>query len=69
VTEDNDVPKKGHQKGEEILLASLSSKIDWDRTKPLIAVEMRRIGFAPVAFDKWLSLMQRIFALAHKVNP
>jgi glutamyl endopeptidase len=69
VTKDNRIAKKKHQKGDEILIASLSSKIDWDKTKPLIAVEMRRIGFAPVHFEKWGGLMKRLRELARKVNP
>jgi glutamyl endopeptidase len=69
VVKDNRVAKKKHQKGDEILVASLSSKIVWDRTKPLIAVELRRIGFAPVHFEKWGGLMKRLRELARKVNP
>lgn len=69
VTETNSVPKKGHRKGDEILIAPLSSKLDWDKTKPRIAVEMRRLGFDPVGFSKWPGLMKRLRALAIKVNP
>jgi V8-like Glu-specific endopeptidase len=69
VTKDNTVPKKKHRKGDEILIASLSSKIDWDKTKPLIAVEMRRLGFAPVYLAQWGGLMKRLRELARKVNP
>ena len=69
VTRDNRVEKKGHLKGNEILIAPLSSKIDWDKTKPNIAVEMRRLGFGPVGFAKWPRLMKNIRELARKVNP
>jgi hypothetical protein len=69
VTKENTVGKKGHRKGDEILIAPLSSKIDWDKTKPRIAVEMRRLGFAPVSFSKWPGLMQRLRSLAQTVNP
>ena len=68
VTKDNRIEKKGHLKGNEILIAPLSSKIDWSKTQPNIAVEMRRIGFAPVVFAKWPGLMKRIRELAKKVN-
>lgn len=68
VARDNRLPKKKHLKGDEILIAPLSSKITWDKTDPRIAVEMRRLGFAPVAFDKWRELMRRIRALAVKIN-
>jgi len=66
---ENDLPKKKHRKGDEILIAPLSSKISWDKTKPLIAVEMRRIGFAPVHFARWTGLMKGLRQLAKKVNP
>jgi hypothetical protein len=68
VTVDNCIEKKGHRKGDKILIAPLTSKIDWNKTKPLIAIEMRRSGFAPVFFDRWLPLMDRIRKLAKKVN-
>jgi hypothetical protein len=66
---ENRLPKKKHKKGDEILIAPLSSKIVWERTKPRIAVEMRRMGFAPVPFEKWPGLMKRLRELARKVNP
>jgi len=68
VTKGNNVEKKGHSKGDEILIAPLSSKIDWDKTKPRIAVEMRRLGFDAVGFKKWPGLMKRVRELAKKVN-
>jgi hypothetical protein len=66
---ENSLPKKKHRKGDEILIATLSSKIDFDKTKPRIAVEMRRMGFAPVHFEKWPNLMDQLLALAKKLNP
>ncbi len=69
VTRDNTVKKKGHRLGDEILIAPLSGKLDWDKTKPRIAVEMRRLGFDPVGLDKWPGLMRRLRALAKSVNP
>lgn len=69
VTQENRIPKKKHRKGDEILIAPLSSKIDWDKTKPRIAVEMRRLGFDAVGFKKWPGLMKRLRQLAKKVNP
>lgn len=69
VTKANRIEKKKHQPGDEILIAPLSSKIDWAKTEPRIAVELRRIGFAPVPFSQWVRLMQRLRALARMVNP
>jgi hypothetical protein len=76
VTKDPNVQKKGHKMGNEILIAPLSSKIDWNVTKPLIAVEMRRLGFDWVKFGNrvgeknlWRGLMVRIRNLAKQVNP
>lgn len=69
VEKENRLPKKKHRKGDEILIAPLSSKISWDKTKPLIAIEMRRIGFAPVHFARWPGLMKTLRELARKVNP
>lgn len=68
VTKDNKIAKKGHRKGDEILIAPLSSKLDWSKTQPRIAVEMRRIGFKRVPFAKWPELMRRLRVLAQKVN-
>jgi hypothetical protein len=36
---------------------------------PRIAVEMRRLGFGAVHFEKWRDLMKRLRELAKKVNP
>lgn len=69
VTEANSLHKKGHKPGDEILIAPLSSKIDWDKTAPRIAVELRRIGFAPVGLAHWAGLMDRVRALARRLNP
>lgn len=69
VTEPNTLHKKGHKPGDEILIAPLSSKIDWDKTAPRIAVELRRIGFAPVGLAHWGGLMERLRALARRLNP
>lgn len=69
VTVENRLSKKGHLKGDEILIAPLSSKIDWTKTKPRIAVEMRRLGFDAVGFAKWPGLMKRVRELARKINP
>jgi hypothetical protein len=69
VTKANSLRKKGHKPGDEILIAPLSSKIDWDKTAPRIAVELRRIGFAPVGLAHWAGLMDRVRALARRLNP
>lgn len=69
VTKANSVAKKGHKPGNEILIAPLSSKIDWVKTAPRIAVELRRIGFAPVGLAHWGGLMERLRALARRLNP
>ena len=68
VTKENFIAKKKHKQGDEILIAPLSNKIVWDKTKPRIAVEMRRMGFDAVPFSTWRGLMKRLLQLAQKVN-
>lgn len=68
VTKANDIFKKKHKLGDEILIAPLSNKIVWDKTKPRIAVEMRRLGFNAVHFSQWRGLMKRLRKLATQVN-
>jgi hypothetical protein len=68
VEKENHLPKKGHLKGNEILIAPISSKIDWVKTCPRIAVELRRIGFVPHPHSKWEALMNNVRALAQKLN-
>jgi len=72
VTKPNTVRKKNHSFGDEILFAPLTSMLRFggaDGTDPRIAIELRRIGFAPVGWRRWENLMQRTLRLAKKVNP
>lgn len=68
VTKDNTVQKKNHKRGDEILFAPLSSIIPFDTTKPCVALELRRIGFAvhPVRF--FAPLMNTVRALTKKLT-
>ncbi|MGH8573743.1 MAG: hypothetical protein ACREX8_14390, partial [Gammaproteobacteria bacterium] len=59
VTKANSVPRKNHKLGDEILIAPLSGKIDYALTDPLIAIELRRIGFDHVPLGAWKGLMSR----------
>lgn len=68
VTKANTVSKKNHAVGDEILFAPLSSKIPFARTKPRIAIELRRIGFAPVPVGAWKGLMVRVRKLVQRLN-
>jgi hypothetical protein len=68
VTKPNTVKKKNHKVGDEILFAPMSSKIDFADTAPLIAIEMRRLGFAPVGWRRWEGLMTRVRKLARDLN-
>lgn len=68
VTKANTVPKPHHALGDEILVAPLSSKIDFARTTPLIAIELRRIGFVPMPLRLWNKFMVQVFGMARKLN-
>lgn len=58
-----------HKGWGERLIVPLSKKIGIDRTKPGVALELRRIGFNAVFASDWAGLMRRIAALARKLNP
>jgi hypothetical protein len=64
----NTVRKKKHEPGDEILFAPMSSKLDFDKTKPRIAVELRRIGFQLVGLGRWEDLMKRVRELTRQLN-
>ena len=51
------------------LIVPLSKTIPLDRTKPGVAVELRRIGFNAVFARDWAGLMRRIAALSRRLNP
>ena len=40
-----------------------------NQTRPRIALELRRIGFAPVLAKDWTPLMGSLFQLTQKLNP
>jgi hypothetical protein len=50
------------------LMVPLSKTIGIDRTKPGVALELRRIGFNAVFAKDWAGLMRRTFTLASKLN-
>jgi hypothetical protein len=58
-----------HKGWGERLIVPLSKKIGIDRTKPGVALELRRIGFNAVFASDWASLMRRIAALSRRLNP
>jgi hypothetical protein len=68
VTKDNNLLKPKHKPGDEILIAPLSSKIDFSKTNPLIAVELRRIGFQFVPLGSWRKFMEQLRAMAKRLN-
>jgi hypothetical protein len=49
-------------------MVPLSKTIGIDRTKPGVALELRRIGFNAVFAKDWAGLMRRTFTLASKLN-
>jgi hypothetical protein len=51
------------------LIVPLSKKIDLARTKPGVALELRRIGFNAVFASDWANLMRGIVALSRRLNP
>jgi hypothetical protein len=51
------------------LIVPLSKKIPVDRTKPGVALELRRIGFNAVFASDWAALMRRVAALSARLNP
>ena len=40
-----------------------------NQTRPRVALELRRIGFAPVAAKDWAPLMRSIFEMTRQLNP
>ncbi|HEU4650759.1 MAG TPA: hypothetical protein VFS49_05035, partial [Croceibacterium sp.] len=68
VTKANTLLKPKHALGDEILVAPLSSKINFSKTDPLIAVELRRIGFQALPLAKWGKLMEQLRDMARRLN-
>lgn len=66
VTKANSVTKKHHAPGDEVLWAPLSKIIPFASTKPRVALELRRIGFAAHAVKFWEPLMNTVRAIAKK---
>lgn len=50
------------------LLVTHSKPLDVSKTRPRVALELRRIGFAAVDRSKWDGLVQRVFALTEELN-
>jgi subtilisin family serine protease len=68
VTKTNSVRKKKHALGDEVLWAPLSSIIPFAVTKPRVALELRRIGFAAHPVRVWEPLMKTVRDLATTLN-
>jgi subtilisin family serine protease len=68
VTRANSVRKKHHALGDEVLWAPISKIIPFASTKPRVALELRRIGFAAHGVGTWESLMKTVRALAKRQN-
>lgn len=57
-----------HRSWGDVLLPQGSTAIGLDKTKPRVAIEMRRIGFDAVFASQWPALMGDLFALAKKLG-
>jgi subtilisin family serine protease len=68
VTKPNSVAKKHHALGDEVLWAPISKIIPFATTKPRVALELRRIGFAAHGVSTWEPLMKTVRALAKRLN-
>ena len=68
VTRTNSIPKKHHALGDEVLWAPISTIIPFANTKPRIALELRRIGFAAHPADTWKPLMKFVRALVRPMT-
>lgn len=68
VTVANSVAKKNHALGDEVLWAPISKIIPFSATKPRIALELRRIGYASHGVGTWEPLMKNLRALANTLN-
>lgn len=60
VTKANSVAKKNHALGDEVLWAPISKIIPFASTKPRVALELRRIGFAAHPDNTWEPLMKTV---------
>lgn len=49
-------------------MVPISKIIGIDRTKPRVALELRRIGFNAVFAHQWKGLMLRIFKMTQRLN-
>jgi hypothetical protein len=50
------------------LLVGFSKKIDLSRTKPRVALELRRIGFDAVFAGQWPALMRQVAGMVERLN-
>jgi len=50
------------------LLVGFSKKIDVSKTKPRVALELRRIGFAAVFSRQWPALMNQVAGMVERLN-
>ena len=67
VTRANSVAKKHHALGDEVLWAPISKIIPFAATKPRVALELRRIGFAAHPVKFWEPLMNTVRTLTRKL--
>lgn len=67
VTRANSVAKKHHALGDEVLWAPISKIIPFATTRPRVALELRRIGFAAHPVKFWEPLMNTVRALTKKL--
>jgi hypothetical protein len=51
-----------------VLWAPISKIIPFSATKPRVALELRRIGFAAHGVSTWEPLMKTVRALAQRLN-
>jgi hypothetical protein len=68
VTRANTVPKRNHALGDEVLWAPISKIIPFSSTKPRVALELRRIGFAAHGIGTWEPLMKTVRTLVKRLN-
>jgi hypothetical protein len=58
----------GHGPRANDLMVTHSTPLDVSRTRPRVALELRRIGFAAVDRSRWDGFLQRVFALTEELN-
>jgi hypothetical protein len=49
-------------------MVPISERLDVSKTRPRVALELRRIGFAPVDRTRWDGFMSRVFGMTLDLN-